>query len=242
MSEETDTGPEAGQEVATLGTPSTESAEVNEVPSWNWDSETPGAGDKPEWLREKYGSVSEQAKAYVEIEKRLGMTRAPEEYDMTKYDKFFDLENEHVVKISTNAKRHNVSQDVVDDLLDPIIKYHESLIPSQAAEMEKLGAGAQNKIDTINTWATNTLSDDSLDAMAALGSTAKTVKLFDEIRQKFSMTESQPPGTMQNLSTQKVETEKDVMQEIITNYSRYEKDGAYRDSLNAKLDQITGGT
>ena len=41
--------------------------------AWNLNDTTPGTGEKPAWFKaEKYKNVSEQAKAYTELEKTLG--------------------------------------------------------------------------------------------------------------------------------------------------------------------------
>jgi len=56
--------------------------ETTEAPaSWMWGDDITGTGEKPEWFKDsKYKSVSEQAKAYTELEKRLGgFVGAPKE-------------------------------------------------------------------------------------------------------------------------------------------------------------------
>lgn len=53
-----------------------------ETPTWSYNEGIDGEGEPPEWFKaDKYKTVSEQAKAYTELESKFGsFTGAPEDY------------------------------------------------------------------------------------------------------------------------------------------------------------------
>ena len=67
-------------------------AEQTPTGDWFFDENVPGKGERPEWLKDKYKSVSDQAKSYVELEKRLGEFRgAPKDgYDLSSVEGLSD--------------------------------------------------------------------------------------------------------------------------------------------------------
>jgi len=213
---------------------------INTEPSWYWDNDRPGEGDKPSWLKDKYKTVTDQAKAYVEAEKFLGNTRAPDDYDLTRYEKYLDKENENVCEFVSRAKKNNMSQEMVEDLLEPLIKHSESLTPNIDVEMAKLGENAQARLDVLDQWAANTLSDKAITALGNIVHTAEAVELLDEIRQKFNSSQSQPPSQMHNVSKQEVLTVEKIQQEMNDNYKKYMENASYREEINRKLQQVLG--
>ena len=70
-------------ETPTTETPTTETpvTPTSDKPSYMFTDDMPGEGDAPEWFKgEKYKTVSDQAKAYNELEGRFGsFTGAPKD-------------------------------------------------------------------------------------------------------------------------------------------------------------------
>ena len=64
--------------------PVEEAAAEEVVESTEVEAAAPEEGEKPEWLKDKYKSVEDQAKAYAELEKKFGgFTGSPEgDYEM----------------------------------------------------------------------------------------------------------------------------------------------------------------
>ena len=57
--------------------------ETQQEASWHYAEGVPGQGDKQEFLKDKYANITEQAKAYTELESRFGsFTGAPEAYEI----------------------------------------------------------------------------------------------------------------------------------------------------------------
>ncbi len=92
--------------------------EGTETPSWYWDANTPGQGDRPEFLPEKYKSVADVAKAYKELESRLGT--APKEYDFSKGESWIESDYEPFQQMAEFAKSKHVPQDVMDKMLETV--------------------------------------------------------------------------------------------------------------------------
>ena len=210
--------------------------------SWYWDEGVPGQGERPEWLKGKYGKVVDQAKAYLDAEKRLGAepTSAPEEYDWTEYTDLFDAENPHITDLKNKAKELRLSQDALKALVDPFAAYHKSLMPDTDKEIEKLGPHADMKINTVNTWASNHLSEQSLKTLGSISHTADVVELMNEIRQLHSQTASKVPTNINASARAIIVTPEQVQQKITDNYERYKADASYRQQLNLEMKQACG--
>lgn len=220
----------------------TEEALGESEPIWSWDDNIPGNGERPDWLKEKYSKVVDQAKAYIEAEKRLGATVAPKDYDLSQYDDYFNLEDNHFLDLKDNARKYNLSQEALNDIINPIIQYQSAQLPNIDEEIAKLGENPQQRLDVVNTWASNTLSQKSLETLGNIATRAEVVELIDEIRQKFDAVQSQSPvpTQMHNLSEQKVETLDDIQNEMTHNAKRYREDSAYRSEISERLRRIYG--
>lgn len=210
--------------------------------AWYLDEGIPGTGNRPDWLESKYNKVSDQAKAYKEVERKLGAqsSAAPEDYEWGEYANNFEIENPHMSDLKNKARELRLSQEAFQQLIDPIAKYQQSLMPNTDEEIKKLGEHAQAKINTVNTWATNHLSDRALETLGRISQTADVVEMIDEIRQLHHQTMSKVPTNMTNISKAVVISPESVQQEIVTNYAKYQEDPRYRQEMQMKLKQAFG--
>src|SRR5690606_12592008 len=101
--------------------PEHEPIQGNDTPTWYWDENTPGNGARPGWLPEKYKSAADVAKAYSELEKRLG--QAPNEYDFSKGESWIEADYEPFQQMADFAKQHHVPQAVMDKMLETVGLY-----------------------------------------------------------------------------------------------------------------------
>jgi hypothetical protein len=227
---------QAAPEAAPPATPESQAS------TWFWDEGVPGQGERPEWLKGKYGKVVDQAKAYLDAEKRLGAepTPVPEDYDLTGYADYFDIEAPHMADLKNKAKELRLSEDALKSLVDPFANYYKSLMPDIDKEIEKLGPHADMKINTVNTWASNHLSEKALETLGHISHTAAVVELLDEIRQIHSQTLSRVPTNVNADSRAVIVTAEQVQQKITDNYERYKIDASYRQQLNLEMRQACG--
>jgi hypothetical protein len=218
-------------------TPITEVPADTQPSTWYFDEGIPGTGDRPDWLEPKYNKVTDQAKAYKEAERKLGTqgAPAPDDYILDEYKELFDIESPHILDLKNKAKELRLSQDAFKALVDPFANYHKSLMPDTDKEIEKLGEHAQMKINTVNTWASNHLSDKSLETLGNISHTADIFNLMDEIRQLHSATQSKVPTNMQASGPVNIVTPEQIQQKIIDNYELYQKDSGFRTKLNQEM-------
>lgn len=118
--ENVNTQAEQGQVVGITATEDT-GITVGSQSEWYWKDGFVGSGDKPEWLREKYKTVEDQAKAYTDAEKLIGQLRqragafsgAPDEYDLSSLEQDFEFDKQHPLlnEFMTECKNANVNQD-----------------------------------------------------------------------------------------------------------------------------------
>lgn len=202
----------------------------------------PGTGQRPEWLSPKYKSMADQAKAQVELEKKLGhgLQKAPESYDLSKYEEIFTPEDANVHHVLSFAKEKNLGQDVVEGFMDAFANHIKSQKIDYSQEIEKLGPNGREMISTVATWANNTLSNEALETINQMGHSAKFVKFLDEIRQMQYHNQSQPPmpgGADSNFVPLTLE---DIDNEMEQNWTRYQNDPKYRAELKGKRAMVVG--
>ena len=211
--------------------------------SWHWDDGMPGSGPKPSWLKEKYNSVTAQAKAYIEAEKQLGQVgAAPENYDLADFVDQLDTANPHIQKFMETSKRSRISQDTFKEIVGTLVEYEKSKMPNIDEEIKKLGDGAQAKIDTVKRWAANNLSQEACDTLGRIGNRAEVIKFVDELRQMSLHAQSIPPGSAEVADNFVRLTQEDIDAELAVpaNAQRYLNDKNYRAEIQRKLKMIFG--
>ena len=118
--------------------------------------------DRPDYYPEKFWDedgpdVEKLAKSYAELEKafRSGKHKAPEgDYDVSDLvDRGLDLEDPAVEGYKDWAKQYGVSQKAFEELAGQILEMNgeqaEDIEYDRRAEMQKLGANAQEKINFL---------------------------------------------------------------------------------------------
>jgi len=213
-----------------------------DAPTWFHDEGIAGTGARPEWLEAKYNKVSDQARAYKEVERKLGLqnTQAPEDYEWGDYANELDVENVHLSNLKNKAKELKLSQDAFNNLIDPLVKYQQSLRPNADEEIKKLGEHANARINTLNTWASNNLSDKAIETLGSISQTAEVVELMDEIRQLHFQIQSRVPTGPQTMQQMEIISATSVQDEIVRNYAKYSSDASYRQEMSRKLQQALG--
>jgi hypothetical protein len=206
---------------------------------WYYDDNIKGEGDRPEWLKDKYKSAAEQAKAYVEVEKKLGAFKgAPEEYDLSLQDYpelKFSKEDPMLQDFLAKAKENGVSQEYVTELLTTYAQALTINVPDADAEMKKIGPNAQQDLQILSQWAGQHLDKEEYKAFTSMVTTANAFKVFDKLRQAATMsdiTPGQPP--------QQRETEEQVR--ALISDPRYETDPAFRADVRRRMALALQGT
>ncbi len=206
--------------------------ETQPEPKWFIDEGIPGAGERPEWLQEKYKTVADLARSNQELEKKIGT--APEEYDVSN-SKFIDAEYGPFQDFLSLAREKKVPKEVVDKMMDSFDKYMDEFSPDMNEEVTKLGENAKERIQLLNNWAKANLSDDSFHALTGSLRTAEAIKALEELRGKF-MTDSTMVPNGNDSGVGEGASLEDVKNEMATNLDKYKSDPNYRKEIQGKLE------
>lgn len=160
-----------------------------ESPSWYWvnpsdDNEgVAGNGEAPEWYKgTKYKSVAEQAKAYTELEKKLGaFTGAPDEYALPE-DAELDLSDPMYKTFMEIGKKHGMNNDMFTETVTAVAQLQAQQAEERMAyELKQLGNNADYRLKNISDWAMSRLSTDEFDAFKGMLTSAKAVEAVEKI-------------------------------------------------------------
>ena len=174
---------------ATENVGAAEATEVIETPTdgWAYAEGVNGEGDRPEWFKDKYKSVADQAQAYSELEKKFGgFTGAPEEdYELTVPEGIegeFDMEDPRIGWFTQVAKEANMSQDTFSNLLHGWVQHEvDGMQGSREAEISALGSNAQARLKDLGDWGAANLSPDEFEGFKMLASSAAGVQTLEAL-------------------------------------------------------------
>ena len=226
--------------------PEPEQAEkpVTVTDGWVLAEGIPGEGDQPEWFKgEKYKSVSDQAKAYVDLEKQLGtFTGAPEEYELKLNDTALDAS--HLAAdpmlgwFKETAKELNMSQDSFDKILNGFVNQELSAFKEERTnELESLGKDAGTRLQSLSDWGKASLTASEWQIYQGVANTADGVRLLESLVGK-SREAPLAQGTVQPRSSttpdelKKMRTEKNDSGQLLMSIDaehRRKVQQAYRD-------------
>ena len=166
-------------------------APTTEPGDWSLADGIPGEGDQPEWFKgDKYKSVSDQAKAYVDLEKQLGtFTGAPEEYEVQLDSEVADtaalMADPMLEWFKGTAKDLNMSQDSFNKLLNGWVNQEVAQFQEdRGREIEALGKDAPTRLQALTDWGKANLSDDEWLLYQGVATSADGVTLLEALVSK----------------------------------------------------------
>jgi hypothetical protein len=227
--------PPAGEAPAAATPPSGDVTPTPVIQSsdWYYDENIKGNGERPEWLKEKYKTAADQAKAYVEVEKKLGAFKgAPDKYDLTLEgypDVKFQDNDPLLEEFLESAKKNGVSQEYVTEVLGTYAKALTVNIPDTDAEMKKIGPNAAQDLQVLAQWAGNHLTPEEYKVFERQVTTADAFRVFDRLRQ--SMTQTDVPATAK--SSAPAETVEQVRK--LVSDPRYDTDPTFREEVRRRM-------
>tara|TARA_R100001594_G_scaffold129662_1_gene168368 strand:+ start:116 stop:904 length:789 start_codon:yes stop_codon:yes gene_type:complete len=150
--------------------------------------EVDGATDIPSWFKsEKYKTVEDQAKAYAELEKRMGsFTGAPETDYVVPQVEGLDpgvIENNPMIQWFKDASREaGINQHGFDRFVSGYLSTEQAMITAnKQRELAALGENAQTRLSDLADWGIGNLSDDEFQIYKGVASTAVGVKLLETL-------------------------------------------------------------
>jgi hypothetical protein len=220
--------------VEDMATQDSKSSSNNE-PAWWLDDNTPGTGDRPDWLPGQFKKASDVAKSYQELQKRFG--EAPSEYSWEAGKGWVEPDYEPFQELAQFAKSKRVPQDVMDKMLSTVGKYLDEFGVDYEAEKAALGEKADERLDILNNWAKSNLSEQSFHALTSNLRTADSVLALEELRSKMLGQNTMIPGNEQAQSDG-VFTMEDLHSELRNNMDKYKKDPRYRREITEKIERL----
>lgn len=167
------------------------------APSWSLAEGVGGEGDAPDWFKsDKYTTVSDQAKAYKDLEGKLGaFTGAPESYEfalseqLTEQGAEIDLESPMITNFIEMAKESNMSQEMAGKLVNMFVEsqYADGQISEEAEttrvaeQMKLLGDNANQRVNNIDNWAKANLTPEQAEGLADAATTAAGVQAIEAL-------------------------------------------------------------
>lgn len=151
--------------------------------TWSYADGVAGSGDAPEWFKAgKYNSVSDQAKAYGELETKLGgFTGAPEQYALAD-GLDIDTSNPLFDGFAEIGKKYNMNNDMYNEVLSLYAKTNaeqqEAFIAQQRAE---LGENGEARLNNLKDWVTANIPEGLREQVVNWSQTAKDVEALEAL-------------------------------------------------------------
>jgi hypothetical protein len=165
-----------------------------QAPAWMWSDDTAGNGDKPEWFMDsKYKTVAEQAKAYPELQSKLGShTGAPDKYDLSLPE---DIDLPEGVGVNVNeedpllqgwiehAKATNMNQEAFTGGLklwaEAQAREYIDPVAHVTAQKEILGKDADKRISDLTSWAKANFDEETFSLFSRVSTSADSILLTE---------------------------------------------------------------
>jgi len=191
---------------------------------------------RPDWLPERYKTPQDFAKAYTELEKRLGT--APSEYDFSAGESWVDTEYEPFNDMAEYAKSKHVPQDVMDKMLSTVGTYLDEFKTDMTEERTKLGENAQERLQVLNNWAKANFSEAAFAGLTENMRTADAIIALEEVRTKMIGNDTRIPTGNEDTVDNGLSLEA-VQQELTDNIEKYKTDPIYRKTLQQKIASVS---
>lgn len=211
------------------------------APEWFIMEGLKGEGERPAYFSSKYKTLVDQAKAYTELEKKLGSAKsAPDKYDISKYEAILKPEDMTTQKLLNVARERHVSQEGMEGILDVFSEYLSAQEMDVSKEIEKLGPNGRERINVVAQWIQNTFSEKAIESLNKLPKNADFINFMDEVRQLQHANRTSVPSAEGTPSKFVPLTVGEVEAEMKANFQRYNEDPRYRAEIKAKFAQAVG--
>jgi hypothetical protein len=163
---------------------------VKNLSPWAYAEGINGDGEKPEWFKDsKYKSVADQAKAYTDLESKLGaFTGAPEEYEVSMpegIDGEFVEGDPLMSEFQEWAKNNQVNQGAFTDLVHMFVRNEQGAYAKEQQDIElelsALGDNAKQRIQNMNDFAKANLSEEHYQGLLAATTSAQAVEAVEAL-------------------------------------------------------------
>ncbi len=170
-------------------------------------NKTSETSDRPEWLPEKYNTGEDLAKAYKELESKLGSREEdiksklieeiqseafndrPEkagDYQLPEMvDEEMAVDNDLLQWWSDHSFENGYSQEEFQKGIEMYAQAINGAEPDLEAESSKLGDGANDRIEAASLWANNFFPEETIPAIERLCETSEGIIALETIMEKM---------------------------------------------------------
>lgn len=213
-------------------------------------SEEAVAEERPEWLPEKFESASDLAKAYSELESRMGSQESPESQEVTEDVDASDREaltmddiRPFSEEFSEKGELGEESYQKLDELgfprelVDNYIQGMAAYSQQQSTQM-MAAVGGEESYNQMTEWASKSLSEAEINAYNAIMDSGDPSQIDIAVRgmhARFKANDTEP--TLIQGDTVNVNNGFNSTAEVTAaiNDPRYRKDPAYRKEVQRKI-------
>jgi hypothetical protein len=212
-----------------------ESAIATTGAEWSWAEGVNGEGEKPEWLKERYKSVADQAKAYTELEKKMGEFKgAPKDGYTLDSLEGINADDPLISHFRETFKDLNLSQKGFDRIATEFAQLQQQQATvAIEEEIKKMGPNAKQRIKETVSRIDNKFTPEVAQTIKGWLITAGDFDAFDGLL--ASEPRSTAPTYDQAYQQPDYESVKEVLNEKETNWKRYKEDENYRKSVSKRL-------
>jgi len=206
---------------------------ASNTPDWYLDENTPGQGNRPDWMPGKFHKASDLGKAYSELEKRLGgFTGAPEAYDVSS----LEIEGDTLLlnEMTAVAKELNMSQEGFNKFIGRLASASETENNMHLEEqVKRLGKDGERQLVEFKNWTKNYLKPEEGEVVKEWVKSAEDLQVFNRMMAHTHM--SQVPTSNSMNMANSFEDVKALRQELVKNIKRYDTDKAYQRDFSARM-------
>ena len=232
----------------------------SETPTEAPVTETPVAEARPEWLPEKFADPADMAKAYGELEGKLGKgeeelrTKLMEEMETEAFaerpasvgeyvlpdtlDEAEAVDNQLLDWWSNYSWNNGLSQD---EFAEGIQKYAEAVMgkqPDLDAVKKDLGDNSGARVEAVQLWMNKFFPDQAMQqAVAELGSSSAGIKALEHIIEQTKSSSIAPTSVAGQLTQADIEAKmKDPRY-----WQQGRRDNAFIQEVNSDWQRLSGG-
>jgi predicted transcriptional regulator len=238
MTETDKYAPEVSHTVEMANNPPIESPQPTHPaaePEWMIDDNTPGQGARPDWLPTKYKKVSDAAKAYTELEKKLGaFTGAPEAYDAASLE--VDANDPTFQALSDVAKELNMSPEGFNKMIGRLASIQEAQSNMHIEEeVKKLGPDGERMLKEYKNWVNDYVPAAEREVVTEWVKNADDLKVFNRIMSHTHMSNVPTQNSMHIANA--FEGVAELKAEMNKNIDRFKSDATYRKDWSSRMER-----
>jgi hypothetical protein len=194
MSEEVSQATQAESAGGETTTESTTSGGTSSESTWSYAEGVAGTGEKPEYFKsDKYKTLADQAKAYIDAESRLGgFTGAPSDGYKLNEGIEADANNPLFKGLTEIGAKYNMNNDMYNDIISMYNKQTANDAAAyREAQLKELGDDGQTRIKNINDWVNANVPADFKENFLNWSQSAKDIQALETL---IGMTKGQKVG------------------------------------------------